>query len=212
MDANAADPSRRPRTGRPSAIARRCRRARQRRELAQRLPAAIEGIAADLRAGADLASAVRAMALSARGARLTAVFAPLLEVRSGGPALERAFLSLCERIGGVELTLLAHAIVIARGSPQAQSNTFLRLARRLRARRQAELRIAALRTRARRLGIAAGVLPLAALAGAVGLDPPTAQLLLARPAGWLLLGLLALLLLGGLVLLGRTLSLDAAEH
>jgi Flp pilus assembly protein TadB len=185
-------------------------RARQRRELARQLPAAIESIAVALSEGAALLPAVQAMALRAQGP-LAATLAPLLEVQSGGPALEQALLALRERIGGAELTLLAHVVAVAERSAQPQSAAFRRLARRLRARCDAERRVAALVARARWLTGAVGVLSLAALTWLLHLDPVAARTLLARPIGWSLLALLALLVFHGLVLLSRAVRLDDEE-
>ncbi|MCC7461573.1 MAG: hypothetical protein IT480_03820 [Gammaproteobacteria bacterium] len=212
MDVDACSPSGARRAPRACAAARRCLRVRQRRMLAQYLPAATEGIGAALGAGADLPAAVRAMALGAPGSLPATALAPLLGIRAGGSGLEQAFLALRDGLGGTDLTLLAHAVIIAGRVPQAQPRVFLHLAQHLRARRRLEQRLAALRARARRLGLAAGVLPPAALAGALGLDPLTARLLLQHPAGWLLPGLLASLLLGGLVLLRRTAGPGEPEH
>lgn len=212
MNVDAADPPREPRAWRAGAIVGLGSRARLRRELAQQLPAVAEGFAAALRAGADQPAAMQALARCAPHPLLMAAVAPLLEGQGRAPAPERALLALRDRIGGAELTLFAHVLVVAGRSPQAQAGAFLRLARRLRARRQAEQRIAVLRGRARRVGMAAGALSLATAAAVLRLEPAAAQLLVARPVGWLLLGSLALLLLHGLVLLGRALGLDAPER
>jgi Flp pilus assembly protein TadB len=184
--------------------------ARQRRELARQLPAVMESIAAALDDGEGLLSAVQAVALRARGP-LAAALSPLLEVPGGGAALEQALLALRERIGGAELTLLAHAVAVAGQSAQPRSDVFRRLARRLRARRIAERKVATLVARVRWLSGAAGVLPLAALAWQLHLDPAAARTLLARPIGWALLALLALLVLQGFRLLGRAARLDDPE-
>jgi Flp pilus assembly protein TadB len=195
---------------RPGVAVGRWLRARQRRELAQQLPAAIESIAAALDDGEGLLPAVQAVALRAPG-RVAAALAPLLEVPSGGVALEQALLALRERIGGAELTLLAHAVAVAGRSAQPRSEVFRRLARRLCARRIAEHKVAALVARVRWLSGAAGALPLAALAWQLHLDPVAARTLLARPIGWTLLALLALLVLQGLRLLGRAVRVDDPE-
>jgi Flp pilus assembly protein TadB len=195
---------------RPGAAGGRWLRARQRRQLARQLPAAVESIAAALDDGEGLLPAVQSVALRARGP-LAVALAPLLEIPGGGAALEQALLALRARIGGAELTLLAHAVAVAGRSAQPRSVAFRRLARRLCARRIAEHKVAALVARVRWLSAAAGVLPLAALAWQLHLDPAAARTLLARPIGWTLLALLALLVLQGFRLLGRAVRVDDLE-
>ena len=185
-------------------------RARRRRELARQLPAAIECIAVALSEGAGLLPAVQTMALRARGP-LATTLAPLLEVAGEGSALEQAMLSLRDRVGGAELTLLAHAVAVAARCAQPRSVVFRRLARRLRARNDAELRLAALRARARCWAGAAAALPLGALAWLLQLDPAALRVLLAQPLGWLLLMLPALLVLRGVALLVRVMRSDDPE-
>ena len=210
MNASVTAPVHPRRRWRPTLHAGRWARLRQRRELARQLPAAVESLAAALGAGAGLLPALQAMALRARGP-LAATLAPLLEVQSEGPALDQALLALRDRAGGVELTLLAHAVALAGGCAEPRAAVFRRLARRLRARDESELKFAALRTRARCWAVAAAALPLATLAWLLQLEPAAVRTLLAQPHGWYLLVLSALLVLQGLALLARAVRIDDPE-
>jgi Flp pilus assembly protein TadB len=130
--------------------------------IARELPLAIEVAAAELGCGAGLLPSLRCMAERA-GPPLRVLFAPLRELESGGPALQRALHELCERTPSAELALLAHTLAIV---PQAASTPralLLRLARRLRLRQASDQRCRALlrraRWRARPLAVAMLCLP-----------------------------------------------------
>ena len=120
----------------------------RRRAIARELPASIELAAAELSRGAGLLPALRYMAEQARPP-LRGLLAPLRELESGGPALDRLLRELCERSASAELALLAHTVALVPQAVSTPQALLLRLARRLRLRQAGEQRCRALSRRAR---------------------------------------------------------------
>jgi tight adherence protein B len=182
------------------------RRARQRRLYAQ-LPDALQAWAGLLSSGHGMNSALAQLA--ERQARPLGDELKLLvrQSRMGMPA-DGAFDALCRRIGTPDLMLLATLLRVTRELGGNLGESLLRLAGLMRARQAVEARIRSLTAQGRLQGLIVGMLPIGLMVVLCFMEPPAMAMLFTRPAGWAVLGLIAVLEVLGFLLIRRIVAID----
>lgn len=190
----------------PSALHRWFRR-RRLSALERQLPDVVDSIAGSLRSGMGLGQAIARVA-DHQPPPAAQEFTLVLREHRLGVALDEALAAVAGRSGLRDLHLLVAVLGIARDLGGGLAGALERLASSMRRRLAMEDRIRALTSQGRLQGIVMGALPLA-LGGALWvLEREQMQKLFTEPVGWLTLTGVALLEVGGFVLLRKIVRIE----
>jgi tight adherence protein B len=190
----------------PALLYRRLRR-RRLQALQRQLPDAMLAIAAGLRGGAGLWQALELVPRH-QPRPIAQEFALLLRQHRMGMALEQALHELAMRTGLHDVRMLVATLAIARDLGGGLAEVLERLAQSVRRRVAMEDRIDALTAQGRMQGRIVGALPLLLAAVLYAMEPGTMSRLFVTPAGWVVLGLIAVLELVGALLIRRIVRID----
>ncbi|NBU25268.1 MAG: pilus assembly protein [Gammaproteobacteria bacterium] len=190
----------------PSALHRWLRR-RRLRALERQLPDVADSIAGSLRSGSGLGQAIARVAAHQPAPAAQEFSLVLREHRLGVP-LEEALASFATRSDLRDLHMLVAVLGIARDLGGGLAGALDRLAASMRRRLAMEDRIRALTSQGRLQGMVMGALPLALGAVLTVLEPEQMSRLYSEPLGWLTLGGIALLELGGFLLLRKIVRIE----
>ena len=172
----------------------------------RRLPDIADSIAGSLRAGLGLGQAIARVAQH-QPPPAAQEFALLVREHRLGIPLEQALSDLAVRSDLRDLHMLVATLGIARDLGGGLAEALERLGSSIRRRLVMEDRIGALTAQGRLQGIVMGVLPIALGAVLFVLEPVQMRKLFTDPVGWLTIGGILLLELGGLMLLRRIVSI-----
>ena len=181
-------------------------RKRRLRILERQLPDIADSIAGSLRAGLGLGQAIARVAQH-QPPPAAQEFALLVREHRLGIPLEQALSDLAVRSDLRDLHMLVATLGIARDLGGGLAEALERLGSSIRRRLVMEDRIGALTAQGRLQGIVMGVLPIALGAVLFVLEPVQMRKLFTDPVGWLTIGGILLLELGGLMLLRRIVSI-----
>ena len=190
----------------PSALYRPLRR-RRLRALERQLPDVADAIAGSLRSGMGLGQAVARIAMH-QPPPASEEFALALREHRLGIALDEALAAVAARTGLRDLHMLVAVLGIARDLGGGLAGALERLAASMRRRIAMEDRIRALTSQGRLQGIVMGLLPIGLAAVLWVLEPQQMGKLFTEPLGWLTIGVVALLELGGFVLLRKIVRIE----
>ena len=174
--------------------------------LERQLPDIADSIAGSLRAGLGLGQAIARVAQH-QPPPAAQEFALLVREHRLGIPLEQALSDLAVRSDLRDLHMLVATLGIARDLGGGLAEALERLGSSIRRRLVMEDRIGALTAQGRLQGIVMGVLPIALGAVLFVLEPVQMRKLFTDPVGWLTIGGILLLELGGLMLLRRIVSI-----
>lgn len=182
------------------------RRARQRRLYAQ-LPDALQAWAGLLSSGHGMNSALAQLA-ERQAHPLGDELKLLVRQSRMGVPVDGAFDALCRRIGSPDLMLLATLLRVTRELGGNLGESLLRLAGLMRARQAVEARIRSLTAQGRLQGLIVGMLPIGLMVVLCFMEPEAMAILFTQPAGWAVLGLIAVLEVLGFLLIRRIVAID----
>jgi tight adherence protein B len=182
------------------------RKARERTLYAQ-LPDALQAWAGLLTAGHGMNSALAQLA--ERQARpLGDELRMLVRQSRMGVSVNGSFDALCRRIGAADLMLMSTLLRVTHELGGNLGESLLRLAVLLRSRQAVEGRIRSLTAQGRLQGAIVGILPLALMVVLCFMEPTAMSMLFTRPAGWAVLGLIAMLETIGFLFIRRIVAID----
>jgi tight adherence protein B len=182
------------------------RKVRERRLYAQ-LPDALQAWAGLLSSGHGMNSALAQLA--ERQARpLGDELRMLVRQSRMGVPVDGAFDALCRRIGTEDLMLMSTLLRVTHELGGNLGESLLRLAGLLRSRQAVEARIRSLTAQGRLQGVIVGLLPLVLLVVLFFMEPAAMSMLVTHPAGWAVLGLIAVLEAVGFLLIRRIVAID----
>jgi tight adherence protein B len=190
----------------PRAVQSALRRRRARR-LVRQLPDALSALAGALRAGLGLPQALATLAEQQPGP-LRDEFALVLRKQRLGLSLDHALVELGARIGRPEYDLFVTSVRIARELGSNLAESLERLADTLRRKSATEAKIEALTAQGRLQGWIVGLLPLGLMGVLNWLEPQAMRALWTTPAGWTVLGIVAVLLGLGALSIARIVKID----
>ncbi|MEZ5741312.1 MAG: type II secretion system F family protein [Burkholderiaceae bacterium] len=190
----------------PRVLLWRIRVLRQRHFRAQ-LPEMIGMLASSLKAGVGLSTALADLAGQVPAPMRQELSLMLREQRLGS-TLDQAFAGLERRMPLEETRLLVSAVRIGLKAGGGMAGTLESLAAALRRRLLLEGKIRALTAQAKMQAWVMGLLPFGVLAAMVLLDPLVGQLYFAHPAGWIVLGIVAVLQAVGAWVIRRMVSIE----
>lgn len=182
-------------------------RRRRLRALERQLPDIADSLAGGLRAGMGLGQAIARLAMHQPPPGAQEFALVLREQRLGVP-LEQALAALAARSGLRDLHMLVAVLGIARDLGGGLAGALERLAVSMRRRIAMEDRIRALTSQGRLQGMVMGALPIVLGAVLYVLEPQHMRKLFTEPLGWLTLCGIALLEVGGFVLLRRIVRIE----
>jgi tight adherence protein B len=182
------------------------RRERRRRLYAQ-LPDALQAWAGLLSSGHGMNSALAQLA-ERQAQPLGDELRLLVRQSRMGVPVEGAFDALCRRIGTPDLMLLATLLQVTRELGGNLGESLLRLAGLMRARQAVEARIRSLTAQGRLQGLIVGMLPIGLMVVLCFMEPAAMAMLFTQPAGWAVLGLIAVLEVLGFLLIRRIVAID----
>lgn len=190
----------------PSALHRWIKR-RRLRALERQLPDIADSIAGSLRSGMGLGQAIARVAAH-QPPPASQEFALVLREHRLGVALDEAMAAVAARSGLRDLHMLVAVLGIARDLGGGLAAALERLAVSMRRRLAMEDRIRALTSQGRLQGIVMGALPIVLGAVLWVLEPEQMRKLFTEPLGWLTLAGVALLEIGGFVLLRKIVRIE----
>ncbi|CAM4188545.1 type II secretion system F family protein [Kerstersia similis] len=179
---------------------------RRRRQLTAQLPELLLGLAWALRGGASLPGALRAVVLETEPPTRQE-FGLLLREQRMGVSFEQALANLYQRVPTPELALVVAVLGIAAQSGGNLADALQGLADTVEARLRTQRRLRAMTSQGVLQAWIMGALPLVLLASLQWLEPQAMHGLWHTPSGWLLLGILALLLAIGFWFIRRIVSI-----
>lgn len=192
--------------GIPSLWARRLQQRRHQQFIAQ-LPEALLALASSLRAGANLSQAIT-LTGQRQPAPLGQEFALVQGRQRLGDDLNSALEALCNRFPSAELRLFKDALVISHQVGGDLAGTLETVSNTLRERAQIEEKVQALTAMGRLQGKVMCLLPLA-IGGMLYLQQPdTMRRLFTDPMGWVVLGVISIMMTLAIFMIRRIVSID----
>jgi tight adherence protein B len=182
-------------------------RRRRSRALERQLPDVADSIAGSLRAGMGLGQAVARVAMH-QPPPASQEFALVVREHRLGVALDEALAAVAARSGLRDLHMLVAVLGIARDLGGGLAGALERLSVSMRRRLAMEDRIRALTSQGRLQGIVMGILPLGLGAVLTVMEPEQMRKLFTEPIGWLTLCGVALLEIGGFLLLRKIVRIE----
>jgi len=182
-------------------------RQRYLRQIARQLPDAIAMLAGAVRAGAALSQGLDQLVPRA-GLPLAHELALVMRRHRVGVRLDEALQEFAHRVPLPEVQLLATAMGLAMQLGGSLAGTLDRLTDSLRRKHVIEAKLRALTSQGRLQAIIVTALPIALMLALTALDPRSMRPLFVTPAGWAVLGGIALLEGTGWLLIRRVVAID----
>lgn len=171
------------------------------------LPDALGSISASLRAGSNLPRAIEQVA-DQQPHPLCQEFTVILSEYKMGRNLEDSFADMYRRIHRQEVDLLISAISISKNVGGNLAITLETLAKTLREKAQIEGKIEALTAMGRMQGWVVGCVPVVVIVMLRKQEPEGMQVLFNEPIGWLVLGVIALLMAIAIIMIRKIVNID----